>query len=82
MNSSCRDRSVPRPAPADPTFSILGVVIDTTGFSFGDFEGPSETDIGRTAFFAAIQPSTIVEAKGEIVLGSAAWSDVEIESED
>lgn len=70
------------PAASDPTFSILGISIDTTSFAFGDFRGPAENAIGRAAFFAAISHGTIVEAHGEIVSGSAAWDEVEIESED
>jgi len=68
------------PAPSDPIFSILGVVIDTTSFAFGDFRGAEETAIGRAAFFAGIPPGTVVEAKGELVLGTAVFDEVEIES--
>jgi len=69
------------PAPSDPGFVILGVAVDTTGFSFGAFKGADETGIGHTAFFAAALPGTIVKASGDLMLGVAVFDEVELEGE-
>ncbi len=70
------------PAPSDPTFSILGILIDTTGFQNDDFEGANDQVIGRAAFFAAIQAGTLVKVQGDLVGGNPIWDEVELEGED
>jgi len=70
------------PAPSDPTFSVLGIAIDTTGFQNDDFEGNEDQIIGRAVFFATIQAGTLVKAEGDLVGGNPVWDEVELEGED
>lgn len=70
------------PAPADPTFSILGILVDTTGLADAAFRGPSEAVIGRAAFFAGLAGGDLVEAQGDLVGGVPVWDKVELEGED
>jgi len=70
------------PAPADPTFSILGILVDTTGLADGAFRGPSEAVIGRAAFFVGLATGDLVEAQGDLVGGVPVWDKVELEGED
>lgn len=70
------------PAPSDPTFSILGVVVDTSGLGVEDFEGANDEVIGRTNFFAEVLAGVLVKAKGDLVGGVVDWDEVEFEGED
>ncbi len=49
----------------EPVFTILDVVIDTTGLGFGGFEDENDVDIGRAAFFARLQPDNVVQARSD-----------------
>ncbi len=70
------------PAPADPTLSILGIPIDTTGWADGAFRGEEETAIGRAAFFAAAIVGTEIEVQGDLVVTTPAWNEIELEGDD
>lgn len=70
------------PAPADPTFSILGVVVDTTGLGVEDFEGANDEIIGRANFFAEVKAGVLVKAQGDLVGGAVDWDEIEFEGED
>jgi cytoskeletal protein CcmA (bactofilin family) len=68
------------PAP-NQTLTILGVVIDTSGFSDPDFKGTSDQEIGRAAFFNAVNVGTVVQVKGRLTNGVITWREVELEEE-
>ena len=70
------------PGPSDPTLSILGILIDTTGWADSAFRGDDEAVIGRAAFFAAASAGSEVEIQGELVAGMPAWDEIELESDD
>jgi len=67
------------PAPADPTFVVLGVTVDTTGIPDTNFQGIEDTPIGRAAFFATIAPGKLVKAQGTLSGTSVTWQEVELE---
>jgi hypothetical protein len=67
------------PPPSDPTLSILGLVIDTSAIDDGQFEGPDETVVGRTAFFAALAPGVLVRISGRLSGGVPTWEEAQIE---
>lgn len=70
------------PAPADPVFAILGVLIDTSIVSDGSFEGDDDAVVGRAAFFAALSAGTLVKAEGDRVADAVAWDEMELEGDD
>lgn len=70
------------PAPSDPTLSILGIPVDTTGWADSAFRGDGEVVIGRAAFFAAAVAGTEVEVQGDLVGATPAWNEIEVEGDD
>jgi len=70
-------QAIPTP---NQTLTILGVQINTSGFSDpADFKGLSDQVIGRTAFFNAVNVGTVVKAKGRVTGGVITWREVELE---
>lgn len=67
---------------ADPNVTVLGVLIDTSPISDGNFKGPNDVAIGRTAFFAAVNVATLVKAKGDLIGGAVLWTAIENEGVD
>lgn len=72
----------PAPAPSDPTLSILGVSVDTTGLQNDDFEGRDDLPIGRAAFFAEVTGGVLVKAQGDLSGSAVDWDEIELEGED
>jgi hypothetical protein len=67
------------PTP-NQTLTILGVAINTSGFSDpADFQGLNDQAIGRVAFFGAVQVGTVVKVKGRLTTGVITWREVELE---
>jgi hypothetical protein len=67
------------PTP-NQTLTILGVAINTSGFSDpAGFQGLSDQAIGRDAFFGAVQVGTVVKVKGRLAAGVITWREVELE---
>jgi hypothetical protein len=67
---------------ANPNVTVLGVLIDTSTIFDGNFKGPNEAAIGRTAFFTALKVGTLVKAQGDRNGSSVVWIEIEIEGED
>ena len=67
------------PPPSDPTLSILGVSVDTSGLNDADFEDVDETILGRTAFFAATSPTTLVKVSGTLSGSVVTWEEASLE---
>ncbi|MFQ5937244.1 MAG: DUF5666 domain-containing protein [Acidiferrobacterales bacterium] len=67
------------PVPTDPTFSILGVPVNTTGIPDANFEGVDDAPIGRADFFGAIAPTDLVKAQGTLAGATVTWDEVELE---
>ncbi len=67
------------PAPADPTLSILGVSINTSGISDGNFQGLEDSVLGRVRFFNNVGPGDLVKAKGEWDGSSVTWDEIELQ---
>jgi hypothetical protein len=71
-------------AVANPTVTLLSVVVDTTNIPNNEFKDVNDNIIGRVAFFAAAAPGRLIKARGTlsgntIVFGA---QDGEIEFED
>jgi hypothetical protein len=67
------------PTP-NQTLTILGVQINTIGFSDQDFEGLSDQPIGRAEFFGAVKvDTTVVKANGKLNGVVITWREVELE---
>ena len=69
------------PAPADPIFHILGVVIDTTPIPTGKFESETGAIITRSAFFAALTAGRVVQVQGTLVGGNPVWDEAELDDD-
>lgn len=70
-------QAIPTP---NQTLTILGVQINTSGFSDpADFKGLSDQVIGRAAFFNAVNIGTVVKSKGRLNNGVITWREVELE---
>lgn len=71
-------------AVANPTVTLLGFVIDTSGIPNDEFKGANDAVIGRTAFFAAAAPGRLIKARGTLVGNVIVFGaqDGEIELED
>ncbi len=67
------------PPPSNPTLSILGVSINTSGLGDADFEDVDETVLGRAAFFAAATPTTLVKVSGTLSGTIVTWEDASLE---
>lgn len=50
---------------SDPTFSILGVAVNTTGLDDSEFEDANGVSIGRAAFFSQLVEGSVVEAESD-----------------
>jgi len=62
------------------TFTLFGVVIDTSGVDAEDFRGANEQPIGRQAFFDALSDGRLVKARGSFDgAGTLAAREVELE---
>ena len=69
------------PAPSDPTVSVLGISVDTTGLDDDDFES-DEVTIGRAAFFAGATAGTLVAFQGTLSGVTVTWDEAELEADD
>jgi len=70
---------------ANPSITILGISLDTSGFSDtplrnSNFENVDEQKILRSKFFDLVQPGTLVKFKGELN-GSITWEEAELEDD-
>ena len=63
---------------ADPTLTILGVTVDTTGV---EFEGVRDETMSRATFFSTVKAGTLVKIQGRLNGGVVTWREVEIEDE-
>lgn len=71
------DLQGPVQAASDPTVTILGVTVDTTGVT--QFEGVDDGPMSRAAFFAAVQVGTLVKVKGTLNGIVVTWDEAELE---
>ena len=71
------DLQGPVQAASDPTLTILGVTVDTTGVT--QFEGVDDGPMSRAAFFAAVQVGTLVKVKGTWSGAVVTWEEAELE---
>lgn len=69
----------PVQAAMNPTLTILGVAVDTTGFSTDGFKDVNNNPIGETAFFNALTIGSLVKTKGALAGSIALWDEVELE---
>jgi len=69
----------PVSSAVDPTVTILGITVDTTGFPDNAFQNVNDAPIGRTAFFAAAAPNVLVKARGTLVGANVTWDQIELE---
>ena len=67
----------PVQAVSDPTLTILGVTINTTGVT--QFEGIDGGPMNRAGFFAAVQVGTLVKVKGTWNGTAVTWEEAELE---
>ncbi len=73
------DLQGPVQASSDPTLTILGVTVDTTGV---EFEGVGDDKISRTVFFSTVKVGALVKIQGRLNGGVVTWREVELEDED
>lgn len=67
-------------AVSNPNLTILGVQVNTNGFSNpDDFQGLDDQPIGRAAFFNAVQVGTLVKVKGRLNGAIVTWREAELE---
>lgn len=71
------DLQGPVQAASDPTLTILGVTVDTTGVT--QFEGVDDGPMSRADFFAAVQVGTLVKVKGTLNGAVVTWDEAELE---
>lgn len=71
------DLQGPVQAMSDPTLTILGVTVDTTGVT--QFEGVDGGPMNRAGFFAAVQVGTLVKVKGTLNGTVVTWDEAELE---
>lgn len=65
---------------SNPNLTILGVLVNTNGFSDpDDFQGLTDQPIGRAAFFNAVNIGAPVKVKGRLVGGVVTWREAELE---
>lgn len=62
---------------SDPTVTILGVTVDTTGVT--QFEGVDGGPMNRGGFFAAVRVGTLLKVKGTLNGTVVAWDEAELE---
>jgi hypothetical protein len=73
------DLQGPVQASLNPTLTILGVDIDTSGMSDANFKGLDDGTIGRAAFFNAVKVGTLVKMKGRLNGSVVTWREAEME---
>ncbi len=61
------------------SLTILGVTVDTTTIADNEFKNLADASIGRSAFFAAATPGTLVKARADRSSGTAVWDQIELE---
>lgn len=66
----------PVSAVAAPTFTVLGVLVDTTALADADFRDLLDQPIGRAAFFQGLAAGDPVKARGRWRDGSLQWVEV------
>lgn len=64
---------------ADPTITILGVTIDTSG---AEFKGVGDDTTSRAIFFSTVKVGTLVKIQGRLNGSVVTWREVELEDED
>lgn len=70
-------QAIPTP---NQTLTILGVLVNTNGFTDpDDFQGLTDQPIGRAAFFNAVTVGTLVKVKGRLTGGLVTWREAELE---
>lgn len=69
------------PIPSNPVFSILGVVINTSGIADGSFGSPTGGALDRADFFAMLFAGRVVKVQGELVVADPVWDEAELEEE-
>lgn len=69
----------PTGAVANPSLSILGVVVDTSGVAENEFKDLRDAVVGRAAFFNALAVGDAVTARGELRNGAVRWDQMELE---
>jgi hypothetical protein len=68
-------------AALNPTLTILGVAVDTSGIADANFKGLDDGTIGRAAFFNAVKVGTLVKMKGRLNGSVVTWGEAELEDE-
>jgi hypothetical protein len=67
-------------AVSNPNLTILGVQVNTSGFSNpDDFQGLDDQPIGRAAFFNVVTIGTLLKVKGRLNGGIVTWREAELE---
>lgn len=69
------------PAPSDPIFHMLGVVIDTSSVPGGGFESETGVGISRATFFSMLTAGRVVQVQGTLVGGSPVWDEAELDDD-
>ena len=69
----------PVSAAANPSLTILGVVVDTSTVSDNEFKSEGEVPIGRAAFFGALKIGRVVQARGDLSGSAVQWEQMEFE---
>ena len=64
----------------DPDITILGIAIDTSGWSESSFKDENELEIGRTLFFQAAEPDSLVKASGSLTGTVITWDSLDLEN--
>ncbi len=75
------DLQGPAQAVSNPTLTILGVSVNTSGISEDEFKGLNDQPIGRAAFFNATKVGTVVKVKGRLNGAVVTWREAELEDE-
>jgi len=85
LRSSASDSRVILQGPVDALVNpngvtILGIFVNTAGFTDDDFLGAYNSHIGRDAFFNAVSTDTLVKASGSVSGGSSVdWTEAKVE---
>ena len=69
----------PVQAVSNPSLTILGVSVNTSGISEDEFKGLNDQPVGRAAFFNVVKVNTLARIKGRIVGGVVNWREAELE---
>jgi hypothetical protein len=65
---------------SNPMMSILGTSIDTSSMTDTGFKDRTGYTIGRSAFFRALLPSTVVGMEGRWVSGTLRWDNARLKN--